>query len=65
MMWSDWAGESKEPEEGIEAKEEQRLEKKKEMKEMFDAEYDDKTHSSESYYDEWRKQLDYQAQVRK
>ncbi|CAG0879328.1 unnamed protein product [Darwinula stevensoni] len=58
-----YQGENKEHEEGIETGEEQRLEKKKEMKDMFDAEYDDKTHSSESYYDEWRKQLDYQAQL--
>ncbi|XP_077998767.1 ribosome biogenesis protein BMS1 homolog [Glandiceps talaboti] len=41
---------------------EKRLEKKRKLKLAFDAEYDDKDGGT-SYYDEWKQQLDNQAQM--
>ena len=44
--------------------ERKRLEKKRRLKEMFDAEYDDATGGEGTYFDSLKAEMEQQAQVR-
>lgn len=44
-------------------REAKRDEKKKRLKELFDAEYDRKEDGSNAFYDDWKAEMEQQAQV--